>query len=81
MKNNFEFNINILDFNSNFVRLSFFKKRKSRISRRLNEDKSKNSNYLNIYEISIVAFYINARDKNNKLFSLILNKISLKLRL
>ena len=35
-----------------------------------------NSN--NIHEISIDVFYLNAKDKKNKLFSLTLNEISLK---
>ena len=80
MKNDFEFDTNILNFNSNSTRLPFSRKRKLYISRLLKKDKSKNLNYLDIYEISIATFYANARNKNNKLFSLILNKISSKLR-
>ena len=57
----------------------FFRIRILSIFREIKKLRKKNFEYLDIYKISIDVFYLNIKDKKNKLFSLILNKISSKL--
>ena len=75
VKDNSKLGTTTLDSSSDSTRLRSPRKRKPRTPRSLKNNNAKSPNYLNIYEISAAAFYANARDKNNRLFSLTLSKI------